>query len=241
MVLLQYPDVRTAPSFAPVFIFHNMSSVLHGMPLSPGEIRLDAFFKGCLDESIWLDKFIELLKIEMRGNEVEPEKRLECLLRQDKLGFYRPRMISYAETLLAEKYIDIPAILRCTLRLWKQRSQNTKLIKTFIKNQRESWEAKLLELAEKQVARNTRDDALYILKPLVEWMDFYANAFAPGQELAGPPEVGPLRDVADAITVFTITYISYLSAVGIMSGTAKGESNDRVVINAPKSVLWLTL
>ena len=196
-------------------------------PRSCGEQRLDAFFKRCLDESIWFDKYKKLLDIEMRNTNVESEQCLDCLLRQDKLGFFRPRVISYAEILLAEKYIDIPAILRCTLSLWKRRSQNAKLIKTFIKNQRESWEAKLLELATKQVARSTRDEVLYILKPLAEWMDFYAKTFAHGQELAGPPEVGPLRDAADAIAVFTITYISYLSAVGILNGKAKGESNNK--------------
>ena len=209
-----------------------MSSVLAGKPRSPSEKRLDAFFKRCVDESLWLDKFRELLKIEMRGSNVEPEDCLECLLRQDKLSFFRPHVISYVETLLTEKYIDIPAILCCTLRLWKQRSHNSKLIKNSIKNQRESWEAKLLELATKQVARSTREDALSILKPLLDWMSFYTSAFSIGQELAGPPEVGPLRDTADAIAVFTITYISYLSAVGILSGAAKGELNNRVAIKS---------
>ena len=203
-----------------VFLSHVMSDE---KGRSPAEKRLDAFFKRCLDESIWFDKYKKLLEIELRGSNVEPEECLDCLLRQDRLAFFRPRVISYAEILLAEKYIDIPAILRCTLKLWKRRSQNVKLIKTFIKNQRESWEAKLLELATKQIARSTREEVLYMLKPLLEWMEFYAKAFALDRELAGPPEIGPLRDAADAIAVFTITYISFLSAVGILNGKAKSE------------------
>ena len=210
------------------------------LPRLPAERRLGDFFKKCINESVWPEKFRELLKVEMRGNNVEPEMCFECLLRQDKLSFFRPRIISYAEILLAEKYIDISAILHCTLRLWKQRSQDAKFIKTSIKNQRESWEAKFLELATKQVARSSREDALYILKPLVEWMAFYANGFAHGQELAGPAEVGPLRDAADAIALFTITYINYLSAVGVLSGAAQSESNRRAILHFFKTSL-LTL
>ena len=201
----------------------------------------DSFFAGCLKKRVGFREYNALVEEKWQKVPVTGAACIGSLLRQDRPATtIDPRFIGYVEQLVKSGKVDIPDVLNCILPTFEDLSADEAAIAAAIQHGRKAYEASILEgLNHELVARrrkppnfSARASAIRTLKPFKAWLAYLTKSFSNSEALTGP-----FLEVVDAFGQFAVSYISWLSVVGVIdSQIPKGDQLCNYLVHAAVSV-----
>ena len=180
----------------------------------------DHFFASCLKNRIGFREFNALVEEEWKEAPVSGTACIGSLLRQEhSASTIDPRFTGYVELLVRSGKVDIPDVLDSILRTFEDLSTDEAAIAAAIQHGRKAYEASILEglnheltaRRQKPANNSARVCAIRTLKPFTAWLLYLTKSFGNSQALTGPS-----LEVVDAFGQLAVSYISWLSVVGVL-------------------------